>query len=80
MLSAVEYWGHKIAAQGLHPIDNNIQALHELHEGHPGITHMKALARNFVWWPQVYNDLEELVKTDGCHSTQHLPPVAPLQP
>ena len=31
---------------------------------------MKALARSFVWWPQIDNDLEELVKNcDDCQST-----------
>ena len=53
----------------------------ELHEGHPGINRMKALARSFVWWPQICKDLEELVKNcNNCQSTQNLPTVAPLQP
>ena len=25
--------------------------LEQLHQGHPGITRMKALTRSFVWWP-----------------------------
>ena len=34
-----------------------------------------------MWWPQIDNDLEKLVKNcDDCQSTRHLPPVAPLQP
>ena len=54
---------------------------HELCKGQPGITRMKALTRSFVWWPHIDNDFEELVKNcDDCQSTQHLPPVAPLQP
>ena len=42
---------------------------------------MKASARSFVWWPQIDNNLEQLVKNcDECQSTRYLPPVAPLQP
>ena len=26
------------------------QVMKELHDTHPGITSMKALARSFVWW------------------------------
>lgn len=42
---------------------------------------MKALARSFVWWPQIDRDLEEFVKNcEDCQSMQHLPAVASLQP
>ena len=70
-------WGTRVVV----PPPGRDKITHELHEGHPGITRMKALARSFVWWPQIDNDLEELVKNcDDCQSTRHLPPVAPLQP
>ncbi len=40
-----------------------------LHEGHPGETRMKALARSFVWWPGVDGDLENTVKEcDQCQA------------
>ena len=41
---------------------------------------MKALARSFVWWPQIDRDLEELVKRyEDCQCFRNQPPVAPLQ-
>ena len=32
-----------------------------LHESHPGIVRMKAIARSTVWWPGVDKDIEEKV-------------------
>ena len=42
---------------------------------------MKALSQSFVWWPQIDQDLEELVKRcDKCQCFRNQPPVVPLQP
>ncbi len=42
---------------------------------------MKGLARSFVWWPGIDNDLEEKVKEcQQCQLTRHSPPKAPLHP
>ena len=52
--------------------------LSELHEAHPGICRMKALARSYVWWPGIDNEIEALVK--GCAPCQHhqnMPQTAP---
>ena len=34
-----------------------------LHEGHPGISRMKSLARGIVWWPKLDADQETLVRS-----------------
>ena len=41
-----------------------------LHEGHQGICKMKALARSYLWWPGIDNQLETVVK--GCNICQEL--------
>ena len=56
------------------------QVLEELHEGHPGMTRMKTLARSYVWWPQLDEDIERHVGACvSCQDTRPSPPVAPLQ-
>ena len=35
----------------------------ELHDTHPDITLMKALAHSLVWWPNTDADLERMVKS-----------------
>ena len=53
--------------------------MEELHSGHPGITRIKTLARQFVWWPNIDRDLEECVRScSACQKTRNLPPSTPL--
>ena len=55
--------------------------LEELHQDHPGVARMKALARSHVWWPGLDRDLESLAKSCvACQSVNQAPPVAPLRP
>ena len=55
--------------------------VNELHETHPGISRMKALARSYVRWPNMDNKLENKVKHCGqCQVNRKAPPVAPLHP
>ncbi|GFV04765.1 uncharacterized protein K02A2.6 [Trichonephila clavipes] len=40
--------------------------LEELHAGHLGIVKMKAIARSFVYWKNIDNDIEEAAKKKPC--------------
>ena len=53
----------------------------ELHNGHPGISRMKALARTVMWWPGIDHDIETTVnKCSECQVVRPAPPAVPLQP
>ena len=55
--------------------------LKQLHEVHPGINRMKALARSFVWWPGIDKDIELTVKSCiQCCTNQSNPNSAPAHP
>ena len=55
--------------------------LQELHEGHPGMSRMKSLARMYVWWPGIDADIEKSVRVcNACQEVQSSPPAAPLNP
>ena len=70
-------WGSRVVI----PQPGRKQLLQELHEGHPGISRMKSLARTFLWWPGMDADIEEMVKRcSECQKNRAAPPVAPLHP
>ena len=53
----------------------------ELHEGHPGIVRMKALARMYMWWSGFDGNIEAMVKECfECQQMQSTAPPAPLRP
>jgi transposase InsO family protein len=55
--------------------------LEELHGSHAGVVRMKELARSFVWWPKIDQDIEELVRQcASCQQVRNVPAVAPLTP
>ncbi|XP_045537307.1 uncharacterized protein K02A2.6-like [Papilio machaon] len=55
------------------------RVLNELHLGHPGIVKMKLLARSFVYWKGIDNDIEKKVKScRTCRLQQNEPEKAPL--
>ena len=70
-------WGIRVVI----PQELRQNVLQELHRNHPGVVKMKSLARSYLWWPGLDQEIEALVK--GCPSCQQdkpSPPVAPLQP
>ena len=70
-------WGNRVVI----PATGQAKLLHELHEGHPGMSRMKSLARGFLCWPGMDNQIEEMVKgCTSCQQHQSAPPVAPLHP
>lgn len=53
----------------------------EIHEGHLGMNKMKNLARNYVYWPNLDRDIEQLVRAcDSCRAVRDAPPRAQLHP
>ncbi|CAH8627025.1 unnamed protein product [Dicrocoelium dendriticum] len=44
------------------------QILQQFHMGHPGTSHMKALARSFVYWSEMDSEIEMLCQQ--CESCQ----------
>ena len=53
----------------------------ELHREHLGISKMKTLARNHVWWSGIDQELESLAKScQDCAAVKQSPAKAPLHP
>ena len=70
-------WGSRIVI----PSIGRAKLLSELHEGHPGISRMKALARTVMWCPGIDHDIENTVnQCSDCQLVRPAPPAAPLQP
>ena len=70
-------WGNRIII----PTPGRQGVLQELHEGHPGISRMKSLARMYVWWPGINADIEKSVRLcRECQEVRSSPPAAPLSP
>ena len=70
-------WGNRVVVPPIH----QKAVLLELHQGHPGITRMKALARCYVWWPGIDTDLESVVRQcSNCQQIRKSPPDTILHP
>jgi len=63
------------------PTAGRQQALDLFHEGHSGASRMKSLARLYIWWRGIDNDIERKVKSCfPCQQHRNTPPVSPLVP
>ncbi|KFD58860.1 hypothetical protein M514_00023, partial [Trichuris suis] len=48
--------------------------LKQLHQGHPGIVQMKAIARSYIYWPGLDNEIETVVRScDKCSAVAKTP-------
>lgn len=55
--------------------------LETLHLSHFGIVKTKALARSYIWWPNIDKEIEALVKEcHSCQSLQHSPEKSSIIP
>ena len=70
-------WGSRVII----PDAGQEKVLDILHDGHPGITKMKQLARSIVWWPRIDAHIEIKVKhCEQCAMLQKSPSPVPLHP
>ncbi|XP_071201633.1 uncharacterized protein K02A2.6 [Salvelinus alpinus] len=70
-------WGSRVVV----PHKFQRRLLSDLHEGHPGITRMKALARSYLWCPGLDQDIQQHVgHCSPCEAVRNKPAAAPLHP
>ncbi len=57
------------------------RVLEELHTSHLGMVKMKAIARSYVWWPNIDKDIETTASNcETCKQLAHMPNKAPVHP
>ncbi|CAB0030630.1 unnamed protein product [Trichogramma brassicae] len=58
-------WGYRV----LIPEKHRLRTLEELHSTHLGASKMKAMARQYFWWPKLDTDIEQYAKScDICNT------------
>ena len=56
-------WGVKVVV----PSKLCKRVLNELHQGHPGVVQMKALAHSYVWLPELEGELGKQARLTVCN-------------
>ncbi|XP_043285741.1 uncharacterized protein [Venturia canescens] len=68
-------WGHRFVI----PQSLRDELLNELHTAHDGIVRMKAVARSYIWWPNLDKDIENIgMSCISCLKATENPPRAKL--
>lgn len=63
------------------PTSLQAEVIQLLHESHPGVSKMKAVARSHVWWPALDGDITAAVEAcHTCQEHQRAPRAAPVRP
>lgn len=69
-------WGNRVVIP--ERLRNHVLSL--LHDQHPGVVRMKALARSHIWWPGIDNDIESMVLScEACQLSRPSEKRGPLQ-
>ncbi|UYV77596.1 K02A2.6-like, partial [Cordylochernes scorpioides] len=70
-------WGNRVV---IPPVLQR-RTMEQLHETHPGIVQMKAIARSHVWWPGMDKAIENRVKgCENCQLVRNNPKPSPVHP
>ena len=70
-------WGGRVII----PMQLRTKVLTKIHVNHTGIVKMKNLARSYVWWPSMDEDIESISKIcTSCQIYQNMPFKAPMHP
>ncbi|UYV67323.1 K02A2.6-like, partial [Cordylochernes scorpioides] len=70
-------WGNRVV---IPPVLQR-KTIEQLHETHPGIVQMKAIARSHVWWPGMDKAIENRVeRCENCQLVRNNPKPSPVHP
>ena len=73
--NGVLMWGYR----AIIPQKLRVLLLEEIHSGHVGIAKMKAIARQYFWWPNLDKEIENYGRNcAACRSTANQPEKANL--